>query len=108
MHTHMHTSLHTHTCFLCAPARNVLARMHAHCDRPKSAGQYRVLCSDDQDRKLGPEGYDSVGSLAAMPRTQAMLTEKGAFFDRFYVNTPICCPSRTEFFSGRMHASRFP
>ena len=25
----------------------------------------------------------------------------GAFLQNFFVNTPICCPSRTEFFSGR-------
>jgi N-acetylglucosamine-6-sulfatase len=61
------------------------------------------ILTDDQDRKLGAKGYDEMGSLAAMPATQKLLIDEGVFMDHFYVNTPICCPSRTEFFSGRYY-----
>lgn len=59
------------------------------------------ILTDDQDRVLGPAGYDPLGSLAAMPQLRRGLLEQGALVENFYVNTPICCPSRTEFFSGR-------
>ena len=36
-----------------------------------------------------------------MPNVRSELIAKGAFFEHYHVNTPICCPSRTEFFSGR-------
>lgn len=29
--------------------------------------------------------------------------EEGASFDNYFVNTPICCPSRTEFMSSRYY-----
>ena len=61
------------------------------------------LLTDDQDRKLGAKGYTELGSLEAMPMTQQLLMNEGVFMDHFYVNTPICCPSRTEFFSGRYY-----
>eukprot|EP00756_Hemistasia_phaeocysticola_P043841 Hpha_TRINITY_DN17415_c0_g1::TRINITY_DN17415_c0_g1_i1::g.85729::m.85729/K01137/GNS; N-acetylglucosamine-6-sulfatase len=57
--------------------------------------------TDDQDRILGSSGYTAEGSLEAMPATRNVLTRKGAFFENFMVHTPICCPSRTEFFTGR-------
>jgi hypothetical protein len=59
------------------------------------------ILSDDQDRLLGKNGYDTLGSLAVMPNLQSELLRKGAIVDNFMVNTPICCPSRTEFFTGR-------
>jgi hypothetical protein len=61
------------------------------------------ILTDDQDRILGEHDYTELGSLQVMKNVQAELIEKGAFFEHFHVNTPICCPSRTEFFSGRYY-----
>ena len=41
------------------------------------------------------------GPLQVMPAVQNQLIAQGAFMEHFFVNTPICCPSRTEFFTGR-------
>ena len=57
----------------------------------------------DQDTRLGRHDYTDIGSLAAMPQLQHYLIEGGARMRNAFVNTPICCPSRTEFFSGRYY-----
>ena len=44
-----------------------------------------------------------MGSLEAMPAVRSQLMDKGVSFDNFFVNTPICCPSRTEFLTGRYY-----
>ena len=36
-----------------------------------------------------------------MPSVQRHLMDGGAFFDNAFVATPVCCPSRTESFTGR-------
>ena len=59
------------------------------------------ILADDQDRILGKDGYDSLGSLSIMPNLRQEMLAKGAVVENFMVNTPICCPSRTEFFTGR-------
>eukprot|EP01062_Namystynia_karyoxenos_P021003 TRINITY_DN17967_c0_g1_i1.p1 TRINITY_DN17967_c0_g1~~TRINITY_DN17967_c0_g1_i1.p1 ORF type:complete len:668 (+),score=178.64 TRINITY_DN17967_c0_g1_i1:107-2005(+) len=59
------------------------------------------ILTDDQDRLVGHTGYTDEGSLASMPIAKRQLTRKGAFLTNYMVNTPICCPSRTEFFTGR-------
>ena len=61
------------------------------------------ILTDDQDRILGEHDYTELGSLQVMKNVQSELIAKGAFFEHFHVNTPICCPSRTEFFSGRYY-----
>lgn len=61
------------------------------------------ILADDQDTTLGRDGYSAKGSLEVMPKLDERLTREGASFSHFYVNTPICCPSRTEFFSGRYY-----
>lgn len=61
------------------------------------------ILTDDQDIRLDGRSttYTSIGSLASMPVTRQRLIQRGASADNMFVNTPICCPSRTEFFSGR-------
>ena len=59
------------------------------------------VLTDDQDTRLGREDYTDIGSLEVMPQLQKHLMAGGARFRNAFVNTPICCPSRTEFFSGR-------
>jgi N-acetylglucosamine-6-sulfatase len=39
--------------------------------------------------------------MEIMPNLRTKLIDEGAIVDNFLVNTPICCPSRTEFFTGR-------
>lgn len=50
-----------------------------------------VIMTDDQD-------YDS---LAYMPKTQALLADKGVTFTNSFVQFPQCCPSRATWFSGQ-------
>ena len=60
------------------------------------------ILTDDQDRLLGTTSdYDTLGPLAVMPQLRKGLMDEGAVIDNFFVNTPICCPSRTEFLTGR-------
>lgn len=53
------------------------------------------ILTDDQDIELG-------GTIPT-PKIRELLGERGAVGEAMYVNTPICCPSRTEFLSGRMY-----
>lgn len=63
------------------------------------------ILTDDQDRALeaNQTAYTQYGSLLAMPNTMKKLKQKGAYGENFFVNTPICCPSRTQFFTGRYY-----
>ena len=54
-----------------------------------------VLLTDDQDLRLG--------SMQAMPYTRAHLVQEATNMSNFFVNTPICCPSRATLLSGRMN-----
>ena len=51
-----------------------------------------LIISDDQPTRL----FDR----ELMPETFSRLVDQGARFDRAYVNTPLCCPSRAQIFSG--------
>lgn len=61
------------------------------------------ILTDDQDTRLGQHDYTDLGSLEAMPKLQQLLMKEGARMRNAFVNTPICCPSRTEFMSGRYY-----
>lgn len=52
-----------------------------------------ILLTDDQDERLG--------SMRAMPYTLEHIGAAGVNMSNFFVNTPICCPSRTTLLSGR-------
>ena len=55
-----------------------------------------VFMSDDQDAV-----YES---MSAMPKTQKWLSDQGTTFDNAFVTTPICCPSRSTYLTGKyMH-----
>jgi arylsulfatase A-like enzyme len=41
------------------------------------------------------------GSMAVMPKTRYLFKKNGTEFKRAMVTTPLCCPSRSTFFSGR-------
>lgn len=51
------------------------------------------ILTDDQDTLLG--------SLEAMPIVRRELVAKGTTLTHFYVDVPVCCPSRTSYLSGR-------
>ena len=51
-----------------------------------------LLLTDDQDLLLG--------GMSPMSRTLAFLSD-GAYLKNFFVNTPVCCPSRSTLISGR-------
>jgi arylsulfatase A-like enzyme len=51
---------------------------------------FLVIITDDQR-------YDT---MQYMPETQAMIFDQGVTFDRAYVTTPLCCPSRVSIFTG--------
>lgn len=52
-----------------------------------------LLLTDDQDLMLGGN--------TPMPFTRELLSEGGAQLNNFFVNTPVCCPSRTTLLSGK-------
>ena len=54
-----------------------------------------MVLTDDQDVELG--------GMEPMPQARKLLGEAGATLRHFYINTPVCCPSRSEFLSGRLH-----
>lgn len=65
----------------CGPA----ARIQVDLAQTQARPNILFILTDDMD----------VGSLAEMPRLQSLLTQKGTTFDRAFVTTALCCPSRT-------------
>lgn len=53
---------------------------------------FLVIISDDQRQETMNATY--------MPRTYALLVEDGVWFERGYVTTAWCCPSRSSIFTG--------
>jgi N-acetylglucosamine-6-sulfatase len=51
-----------------------------------------VIMTDDQE---------DTGSMAYMPKTHALLAEKGLTFTNSFVNLPLCAPSRASFLTGQ-------
>ena len=68
------------------------------------------ILADDQDQKLSGyvDTYTELGSLEVMTTLRDVLLAGGTAFQNSYVNTPICCPSRTETFTGRYYHSIGP
>lgn len=58
--------------------------------QPGSRPNFVVIVTDDQN----------VADLEVMPKTRAHLFDKGIRFDKGYVTTPWCCPSRATIFTG--------
>jgi N-acetylglucosamine-6-sulfatase len=68
-----------------------LATRHAQGALPKNVV---FILTDDQ----------TVGELAVMPNTQALIGAQGATFRRAYASYPLCCPARASLLSGQyMH-----
>ena len=62
-------------------------------DAPRSRPNIIFLLTDDQDSVLD--------SMKYMPKTCEILGEHGVSFDHAFVTTPVCCPSRSSFVTGR-------
>jgi len=62
------------------------------------------LVVESTDGRTWQEGYQN--SVIPLPNIH-MLQEHGVSFYRHYSNTPVCCPSRATFWSGR-HAHKIP
>ena len=60
-----------------------------HCKPPNVI----LLLTDDQDLMLGGN--------TPMPYTRQFLSSGGAQLNNFFVNTPVCCPSRTTLLTGK-------
>eukprot|EP00976_Prorocentrum_cordatum_P064623 1177564-Prorocentrum_minimum.AAC.1 len=56
--------------------------------------------TDDQDQMLGGS-FPQLKNVGPMPKTKALLQEKGIMAERFYIHTPICNPSRASGLTGR-------
>ncbi|MBI4483670.1 MAG: sulfatase-like hydrolase/transferase [Acidobacteria bacterium] len=62
--------------------------LFAQADRPN----FLIIISDDQR-------FDTF-NRHFMPQTQALLVDEGVSFERGYVTTPLCCPSRSSILTG--------
>ena len=60
--------------------------------RVESKPNIVLLLTDDQDLVLG--------GTTPMQFTRDTMTQRGAILENFFVNTPVCCPSRTTLLSG--------
>ena len=80
-----------------------------HPDRPDAQKQpprppnFVIVLTDDLDWTLG-------GTHAStLRRTRRLLGEQGTTFTNWFVQTPVCCPSRAELLTGKMyHNLRMP
>lgn len=54
-----------------------------------------IILVDDQDLLMDSPSY--------MPSLQSLIVNEGMTFNNAFVATPVCCPSRTEFISGRYY-----
>jgi N-acetylglucosamine-6-sulfatase len=59
---------------------------------PQAAPNIVVIMTDDQE---------DTGSMAYMPKTHALLAEKGLTFTNSFVDLPLCAPSRASFLTGQ-------
>ena len=85
-------------CFIPLCVALLLSEVQAKDVRPN----FVFLLTDDQDMKLGSEDvYTKWGSIESQHSVQERLLRGGTAMKNFFVNTPICCPSRTEYFTGR-------
>ena len=65
-----------------------------------------MLLTDDQDVTLGgldghAHGIPYKPGPNPMPQLKKYLTEQGTTFSNAFVHTPICCPSRSSYMTGR-------
>ena len=71
---------------------NLRAASSVHASRPaRRAPNIVMLMTDDE----------TAASIRFLPHVQALLVKKGVTFTNAFVTTPLCCPSRTSYFTGQ-------
>eukprot|EP00939_MAST-03C_sp_MAST-3C-sp1_P004073 g4073.t1 len=86
----------THPLCMCADSAAVVAAAEsATTTSPSVSARPNIffLLTDDQDVVLG--GVDQMKQL------HELVSDKGTTFSRAFAHTPICCPSRSSFLTGR-------
>lgn len=58
---------------------------------PRSRPNVILVVADDLDAR----------TFEHLPSINDLIRKRGAWFSRFYVTTPICCPARASIFSGQ-------
>ncbi|XP_069133680.1 N-acetylglucosamine-6-sulfatase-like [Argopecten irradians] len=67
-----------------------LTTSHAHSE---TTPNIVFILTDDQDLELG-------GTIP-IEKTRDLIGSRGKVFEQFYVNTPLCCPSRSSILTGK-------
>lgn len=75
---------------LAAAALSLVAGSEAFAQRHRP--NFLIIVTDDQRADTFTEEF--------MPKTLAMLVNQGVSFERGYVTTPLCCPSRSSILTG--------
>ena len=79
----------TLACFVAAACTETTGEPDPDSDRPPNI---LVIMTDDQPTK---------DTLSVMPHTRRWFVDGGTNFTNAFATTPLCCPSRATFFSGR-------
>eukprot|EP01051_Picozoa_sp_SAG22_P001060 SAG22_NODE_37_length_26837_cov_8.103523_14_plen_424_part_00 len=58
------------------------------------------ILTDDQALAMDHPG-SPLGDMAPMKKSRRLLMEQGLAFTNWFVNTPVCCPSRSEYLTGK-------
>ena len=58
------------------------------------------ILTDDQALAMDPAG-SPLGDMEPMPKARRLLMDEGLTLHNWFVNTPVCCPSRSQMLSGR-------
>jgi arylsulfatase A-like enzyme len=73
------------------PAQPTPAQRTPAQSTPASRPNLVVLMTDDQ----------TLESMRVLPKVRALLGDHGVTFSNFFANYPLCCPSRTTYFTGQ-------
>lgn len=76
---------------------------HHHQKHDHQQPNFVIILTDDLDWTLGG------GNASTLHRTRHLIGDAGTTFDNWFVQTPVCCPSRAELLTGKtFHNLRLP
>ncbi|KAL3917235.1 MAG: hypothetical protein SGILL_004805 [Bacillariaceae sp.] len=64
---------------------------------PSSPPNFVIVLTDDLDWTLGG------ANASTLTRTRKYIAEQGKTFSNWFVQTPVCCPSRAELLTGKLY-----